>query len=549
MSKRSFIEECFEEFQSHFSQISETDSSKLSSAESFINEDDESFAETVISSVSIENWKTWCMILNRETDWLNELSIQRDNEIKELKTKLQTKEITSSDFIYSERSRSQKIPDSFWFTDKKNFTWENWYDKIQNKLEINVDLFSNEQVKLSYVHFRLFDDAADVAQSRREHDCVNLYKIVDDLLKELAELFNYLNKKVNFRKEYYNLIQESKKFSEFYTQFQRLSFYLKYHEKQLIIDLKDKINFHLWFIWINQLVQSDSLKEIRFYLIHLNNDQWVIWKIKNKVNLIKCIDDLSKIIFHKVVVTQSVDHSKPDHLKLHDAILTSVKEADVLVETCFICHKSDHSFRECSDRPTRINAVNNEYDRFEFNFDSNFDLKKLVISSKVIEEIEIISLCKLDEILSEENYFEKLFLIDVFLNSQNRSFSLCSLIDSDSVAHMLIHANLVNRVCEKLEIQSISLIKEKLIRDYDEKISKKIITHKILLNLIIESHKKLTVSMLIVDINHHEVILSKLWINKNEILLNMQNDIIVFSNQLNTFISIFSISLNSKHSN
>jgi len=119
-------------------------------------------------------------------------------------------------------------------------------------------------------------------------------------------------------------------------------------------------------------------------------------------------------------------------------------------------------------------------------------------------------LCKLDEILSEENYFEKSFLIDVFLNSQNRSFNLCSLIDSDSVAHTLIHANLVNKVCKKLEIQFISLTKEKLIRDYDEKIFKKIITHKILLNLIIESHKKLTVSMLIVDINHHEVILSKL---------------------------------------
>ncbi len=375
MSKRSSIEERFKEFRSHFSQISDADSSKLFSAESFISEDNESFAETVILSVSIENWKTQCMILDRETDWLNELSKQRDNKIKELKTRLQTKEITSSDFIYSEHSRSQKIPDSFWFTDEKNSTWENWYDKIQNKLKINVDFFSNERVKLSYVHFRLFDDAADVTQSRREHDCVNLYKIVDDLLKELAELFNDSDKKVNFRRKYYNLIQESKKFSEFYTQFQRLSFYLKYHEKQLIIDLKDKINSRLRFVWINQLVQPDFLKEIHFYLIHLNNDQRVIREIKNKVNLIKCVNDLSKIIFHKAVVTQSVDHSKSDHLKSCDAILTSVKKADVLVEICFICHKSDHSSRECSDRSTRINAVNNEYDHFEFDFDFDFDSK------------------------------------------------------------------------------------------------------------------------------------------------------------------------------
>jgi len=188
-------------------------------------------------------------------------------------------------------------------------------------------------------------------------------------------LFNDSDKKVNFRRKYYNLIQESKKFSEFYTQFQRLFFYLKYHEKQLIINLKDKINSHLRFIWINQLVQSDFLKEIRFYLIYLNNDQRVIREIKNKVNFIKYIDDLSKIIFHKAVVTQSVDHLKSDHLKSHDAILTSVKKVDVLVETCFICHKSDHSSKECSDQSTRINAVNNKYDHFEFNFNSNFDSK------------------------------------------------------------------------------------------------------------------------------------------------------------------------------
>ncbi len=54
--------------------------------------------------------------------------------------------------------------------------------------------------------------------------------------------------------------------------------------------------------------------------------------------------------------------------------------------------------------------------------------------------------------------------------------------------------------------------------------------------------------MLITDIEHHEVILNKLWMNKNEILLNMWHDIIVFFDQLNISISIFSISFNSKHS-
>jgi len=118
-------------------------------------------------------------------------------------------------------------------------------------------------------------------------------------------------------------------------------------------------------------------------------------------------------------------------------------------------------------------------------------------------------LCKLDEILPEENYFGKPFLIDAHLISQNRSFSLRPLIDSGSAAYTIIHSNLVDKVCEKLGIQSIPLAKEKLIRGYDGKIFKKVITHKILLNLIIGSHKELTVSMLIADIDHHEVILGK----------------------------------------
>jgi len=92
------------------------------------------------------------------------------------------------------------------FTNKKDSIWNTWYKKIQNKLEINIDLFSNKQVKLSYIYFRLFDNAAEVTQARRQQDCKNFYKIVDDFLKELAKLFDNSNKEVNFCREYYNLV-------------------------------------------------------------------------------------------------------------------------------------------------------------------------------------------------------------------------------------------------------------------------------------------------------------------------------------------------------
>jgi len=129
MPSRSPTEERSEGFRNRFSQTSDAGSSeprtKPSSAAPFIHEDDESFAETIILPVFYETWKAQSLALDEETDRLYELGKQQEDEIKELKARLQAKENTSSGFIYSERSRSQKIPDPSLFTDEKNSTWEN----------------------------------------------------------------------------------------------------------------------------------------------------------------------------------------------------------------------------------------------------------------------------------------------------------------------------------------------------------------------------------------------------------------------------------------
>ncbi len=53
------------------------------------------------------------------------------------------------------------------------------------------------------------------------------------------------------------------------------------------------------------------------------------------------------------------------------------------------------------------------------------------------------------------------------------------------------------------------MLKEKLIRDYDEKLIKKIITYKILFILIVNNYKKSFILMLIINIKHYEIILKK----------------------------------------
>ncbi len=75
--------------------------------------------------------------------------------------------------------------------------------------------------------------------------------MINDLLDEHAQLYDDFNKETNFWRKYANLSQEKSKFSNFYSMFQRLFFYLKYHEKQLIINLQDKIVYCLYAAWNN----------------------------------------------------------------------------------------------------------------------------------------------------------------------------------------------------------------------------------------------------------------------------------------------------------
>ncbi len=104
---------------------------------------------------------------------------------------------------------------------------------------------AHDKVILIYIHSWISENVAKVILVRCQWDSLNLYSIINDLLNKLAQLYDYFDKETNFWREYFNLTQEIRKFNEFYSLFQRLSFYLNYHKRQLITDLWDKIAFQL----------------------------------------------------------------------------------------------------------------------------------------------------------------------------------------------------------------------------------------------------------------------------------------------------------------
>ncbi len=91
-------------------------------------------------------------------------------------------------------------------------------------------------------------------------------------------------------------------------------------------------------------------------------------KVRKQVIFAEKWDSLN--LYRKIEVTTLVDHSKSC-----DVILTSVKDIDLQAEICFICHKSDHTSRECFDQ-SRVNALkDDEFDQFILNSEFDFDSK------------------------------------------------------------------------------------------------------------------------------------------------------------------------------
>ena len=183
----------------------------------------------------------------------------------------------------SEGQRSQKLPDSSLLDDSSEPTWDNWLEKMRVKLSVNRDHFSEETDQMRYMLSQLSERAAQHTESRSPYKSavINSYQTADDILKDLKEIYENLNKSRNYWQTYINLLQSFKQFSDFYVEFRCLSTFLEYSETQCMNDLWDKISPCLQVSLSSQIVQLDSLLTIKAYLICLNIEQCAVKAAKN----------------------------------------------------------------------------------------------------------------------------------------------------------------------------------------------------------------------------------------------------------------------------
>ena len=111
--------------------------------------------------------------------------------------------------------------------------------------------------------------------------------------------------------------------------------------------------------------------------------------------------------------------------------------------------------------------------------------------------------------MSDDSFASESLTTECILSSNEISYSLKSLIDIEAANYSFIDEVIAQIVCDHFQIKSLSLIKLKSIRKFDDHYAKKLITHAIYLNLTVQDHMKRFISMLITRLDQHQMILEK----------------------------------------
>ncbi len=132
---------------------------------------------------------------------------------------------------------------------------------------------------------------------------------------------------------------------------------------------------------------------------------------------------------------------------------------------------------------------------------------------------------------SSDDFFAlKSLTTECVLSSNEISYSLKLLIDTEAADYSFIDELIAQNVCNYLQIKSLTLIKAKSIREFNDHYAKKLITHVIYLNLTVQDHTIDTAFILIIWLNQHQIILEKTWMNKINLVIDMQINFLQFSN-------------------
>ena len=253
-------------------------------------------------------WRTKSIVLQTQLDELDKAALAQTRRAKDPSQK------------------SIKLPEPPVFTDGKNPTWDEWSSQAREKLSVNHDHFTTENSKTAWVLSRVGGDAATHTFHRRQPKAEDPYVSYEDVFEHLAEIYEDTDRLENSRRTIMKLQLGERPFKAFVADFQRFGYAAKLAEDHLIQLLREKLPPRLLkpMLAQNAVTQFTSLKELKDYLVRLDNSQSHDLPAKSKV---------SKL---------SVTKSPRDTVRKTSTVETSRRPAITRVPVCYNCGEIGH---------------------------------------------------------------------------------------------------------------------------------------------------------------------------------------------------------------
>jgi len=123
---------------------------------------------------------------------------------------------------------------------------------MQNKLKINKNHFSIEEMKIAYVKSQVSEMMIKHIALRMRNMITNSFLEAEEILSIINKMYNDFNWHYMTQWQFLKLYQNKIFFHEFWMKFQKLSVKLEYNNETLLNDFQHKISSDLQRVMINE---------------------------------------------------------------------------------------------------------------------------------------------------------------------------------------------------------------------------------------------------------------------------------------------------------
>jgi len=245
-------------------------------------------------------------------------------------------------------SKSIKLLNSSLFEDSLQNV-DNWLSWMWNKLKINKNHFSIEELKIAYIESWVSEAAIKHIASRMRNIFLNSFLEVEEILSMINKMYDDLNHHHTTQRQYLKLYQNKIFFHEFWMKFQRFNAELEYNNETLLDDLQHKISSDLQRAMLNEWITNLS----EFINICIQVD--VRLTELNAQSIIKAsATQAARSVISTLTtrLTLSVSSWK----KFRRSKFDSIQKELFKKELCFKCKKSKHRAYDCFEM-TQVHEI------------------------------------------------------------------------------------------------------------------------------------------------------------------------------------------------